>query len=356
MADVSVKSIANGRTMRQLITALALLAASLAVCFNYQREIYSRLFGPFPATVDELAALPSLDSSYRRLFEVTANDPTLKPVLLPFRDVTVHKRRGRETGRSFQYFYLVPAKPPMVVRAGTDTLTLPFAGEITEVTGDVRERIGKVAPQIMSGPGISAVMIDVEDPAFSFNGILAIAAVAAPLLLLGLLIRALLRMMDFRRIPAVAALKSFGAPVDQVVSNIDAELVAGDSSTAARNVRLTPSWLLHTRRSNLDLVRLEDLIWVYSSVTTKKIYGLIPYWWSYALHLADRNGKMTAIKGGKKVLPDVATAIMQRVPWVIPGFTDEIEQVFRKDRNMMIAAVERRKQEIAQPQPPAAAA
>ncbi len=355
MADVTVKSIANGRTMRQLIAALTLLVASLAICFTYQREIYSRLLGPFPATVDELAALPSLDSSYRRLFDVTADDPTLKPVLLPFRDVTVHRRRGRETGRSFQYFYLVPAKPPLVVRAGTDTLTLPLAGEITEVAADVRERIGKVVPQIMSGPGISAVMIDVEDPAFSFNGILAITAVTAPLLFLGLLIRALLRMMDFRRIPAVAALESFGPSVDQVVSGIDAELAAGDSKTAARNVRLTPSWLLHTRRSNLDLVRLEDLVWVYSSVTTKKIYGLIPYWWSYALHLADRNGKMTAIKGAKKVLPDVATAIMQRVPWVIPGYTDEIEQVFRKDRNMMIAAVKRRKLEFTQPPPPGGA-
>ena len=352
MADVSVKSIADGRTMRQLLVALTLMAAALGVCFHFQRTIYSRLLGPFPATADQLAALPSLDSSYQNLFEVKDG----KPVLLPFRDVTVHRRRGRETGRSFGYFYLVPAKPPLVVRADIDNLTFPMVGALSTVPDDVRERIGKVAPELIAGPGISAVMLEAEDPAFSFEGFLSIAALAAPLVFLGLLLRALLRMKDFRRVPGVAALKRFGEPVDKVVSKINAELKAGNPGTVLKNVNLTPSWLLHARRSTLDVVRLQDLIWLYSSVTTKKFYGLIPYSWSYSLNMADRDGRQTAIKASKAKLPDLAAAVMQRVPWVISGYSADIEQVFRKDRGMLIAAVDKRRQDIKQAPPGATAA
>ena len=119
---------------------------------------------------------------------------------------------------------------------------------------------------------------------------------------------------------------------------------------------LTPSWLLHKKRTKLDLVRLEDLIWVYSSVTTKKIYGLIPTRGRYALHLADRHGKTLAVKGSKNKVPEAATAILERVPWVIPGYSDEIAQAFRGSRPMLIEAVEKRRQEfLGQSQQPSAA-
>ncbi len=343
MSELTVKRLANGRTMRQLIFALALIAAALAVCWHFQRGIYSRLAGPFISTVEELSELPSLDASYRRLFEISAS----KPLLLPFRDVTVHTRRGRETGRTYTYFYLLPGgKRPLVLRAAVDNLAFPATGEMIEVPDNVRERIGKVAPKIMEGPGISAVMLDIEDPAFSFHGILAIAAVVAPLIGLGLLIRAALRLMDFRRTPSVAALKVHGAPVDQVVAHIDGELQAGSSATPLYNVHLTPSWLAHTRRANLDLIRLEDLVWVYSTVTTKKLYNLIPYSWSYALHLADRRGKRTAIKASKAKLPELGEAVLQRAPWAFAGFSDEFDAAYRKNRPAVVAAVDDRRQQI----------
>jgi hypothetical protein len=346
MADVTVKQLANGRTMRQLVLALLVLMAALAVCWHFQRVIYSRLAGPFVATVDELAELPSLDASYRRLFEMNAE----KAVRLPFRDVTINKRRGRETGRSYKYFFLVPAaKRPLLLRAGVDTLAFPVTGALDAVPGDVRERLAKVAPKLMEGPGIAAVMLDVEDPAFSFDGILAVVALMAPLIGLGLLGRSLVRLVDFRRVPGVAALKVYGAPIDQVVAHIDGELKGGGCETVMRNVRLTPSWLAHTRRSSLDLVRLEDIVWLYSSVTTKKLYNLIPYSWSYALHLADARGKVTVIKGRKKVVPVLAAAVLERVPWVLAGYSDEIATAFKRDRRMVVAAVAERRLRLLDP-------
>ncbi len=342
MADYSVKRLANGRTMRQLMFALTFLAASLAVCWSYQREIYSRMMGAVIATPQEIAAIPSFDAAYQRLFEMNAPDA----LVLPFRDETVHRRKGRETGRSYRYFHLVKATPPLLLRAGVDKLAFPVTGALMAVPDDVRARMTKINPEFMKQAGIAAVMLDVEDPVFSFDSLLAMAALAAPFLFLGLLIRAVLRMMNFERVPAVAALKRFNAPVEQTVAGIDAELKAGDPTTPVGHTLLTPSWLTNTHRSKLDVVKLDDLVWLYSAVLTKKIYGLIPYWKSHSLHLADRHGKIVEIKGGKKALPELAGSIMQRVPWVIGGYTDEIEQIWKRSRQTLIDAVDDRRRQV----------
>ena len=234
MAELSVKRIANGRTIRSLLMAAVLLVAALAICWIYQRGIYSRLMGPAVATVEELTALPSLDSVSRSLVEINAPAATR----LGFRDVTVHTRKGRETGRSFHYFFVVPGasgKPGLLLRAGVDSLAFPAIGELGEMSAETLARVAQLHPQLAAGAGLAPIMLEIEDPAFSFDGILAIVAVAAPLLFLGLLIRSGLRMMDFRRVPGVAALKRFGEPVDQVVANIDAELKNGDPSVKSRN-------------------------------------------------------------------------------------------------------------------------
>ena len=89
-------------------------------------------------------------------------------------------------------------------------------------------------------------MLEIEDPAWSFDGLLAIVALTAPLLFLGMLIRALSRLLNYHRVPAVTALASQGAPIAEVIAHIDGELAAADPHTPVRSALLTPSWLTST--------------------------------------------------------------------------------------------------------------
>lgn len=109
-----------------------------------------------------------------------------------------------------------------------------------------------------------------------------------------------------------------------------------------------PSWLVHKHRANVNLLPLDDLVWLYTSVTTKKIYGFIPYSWKHALHVADRNGKVYDIKASKKAVPEAAAVVLQRVPWVLAGHSDDIQKAFRTNRKLVIDTVDERRQQVLQ--------
>ncbi|CAN0403633.1 unnamed protein product, partial [Phaeothamnion confervicola] len=129
---------------RRLVWALVLCSVALGICWEYQRQIYSRLAGPAVASVDDIAALPSIENSYRRLFEVNATTTSR----LPIRDVTVRTRRGRETGRSYKYYFVVPGKRNLLLRAEVDSLAFPVIGALADVPADLRQRLAGAAPQL----------------------------------------------------------------------------------------------------------------------------------------------------------------------------------------------------------------
>ena len=141
MSGLTVKGIANGRTIRLARLRIRLLAASLAVCWNFQRR--STAASPALPAPRRTRSQPSLlDSSYRRLFEMNAPGATR----LGFRYERVNTRRGRETGRTYQYFFVVPGKRNLLLRANVDSLAFPATGEIKEIPGDIRAKIPDPPP------------------------------------------------------------------------------------------------------------------------------------------------------------------------------------------------------------------
>ena len=83
----TLRGLVNSRNLRALTIELVVLAAVVTGLAVYHREIYSRVFGPFKVTVDELAAIPSLDSEFRRYFVLDGSGL----VRLPFGEEIVHR-------------------------------------------------------------------------------------------------------------------------------------------------------------------------------------------------------------------------------------------------------------------------
>jgi hypothetical protein len=117
---------------------------------------------------------------------------------------------------------------------------------------------------------------------------------------------------------------------------------------------LTPSWLVHAKPFQLDLVHLDELVWVYASLTKRYMYWFIPAGSTSYLQLGDRNGRLRTIQGRERAITDVIIAIGQRVPWVFAGHSAELEQAYKRNRAAVVAAVDQRRQQALSP-PQAAA-
>jgi hypothetical protein len=339
----TLRHLVTARNLRALAVALALLAAIAGGLIAYHRELYSRVFGPFKVTVDDIAAIPSLDSEFRRYFTLDASG------LIPLgRQEIIHRRRGRETGRSYLYYFALRGQRTVLLRSSEQTPLMPVVGVLEPVPEGV-------AAQLRIGTGLAPLMFDAEDALGSWGTFYTAGALTAPVIGLIFLFITLGRLGNFRRSRAVTALARFQAPVDQVVASIDAELARDDYKTAMRSILLTPSWLVHVKPFQLELIHLDELVWVHASITKRYMYWFIPAGSTSHLKLGDRNGRMRTIQGRERAITDVIIAIGQRVPWVFAGHSAELEEAYRRNRAAVVAAVDQRRQQVLSSPPQAAA-
>jgi hypothetical protein len=342
---VTVRSLVAARSLRALTIELIALAAVVVGLAVFHREIYSRVFGPFSVTVDEVTAIPNLDSEFRRYF--TLNGSGL--VRLPFRETIVHKRRGRETGRSYLYFFaLLGSKRTLIVRSSEQAPTMPMVGVLEPLPEAVVGQLTRQYPQLRVGASLAPLMFDAEEP-WGWASILTAAALVAPVIVLVFLVITLLRLQNFMRARPVAALARFKVPVRQTVAEIDNELATDDPKTPMSNLLLTRSWLVHLQPLKLDLFRLDDLVWVHAALTRRYIYHFIPAGSTHYVRFGDRNGRLTQVQGKKNTVPDTVVAIARRVPWVFVGHSDELEQAYSRNRAAVISAVDQRRQQVTAP-------
>ena len=339
----TLRGLVNRRNLLALAIELVVLAAVVAGLVVYHRELYSRVFGPFSVTVDEVAAIPSLDSEFRRYFVLDGSGL----VRLPFREEIVHRRRGRETGRSYLHYFALPgSQRTLIVRSSEHAPLMPVVGVLEPLPAAVAGQLSRT--------GLAPLMFDVEDPLGSWGSFYTAAALTAPVILLVLLVLTLGRLRNFRRSRTVAALARFQVPVGQVVAAIDSELAADNLRPPMRNVLLTRSWLVHLQPFKLEVIHLDELVWVHAALTRRYMYWIVPAGATHSVRLGDRSGRLREIQGKKNAVPDTVVAIAQRVPWVFVTHSDELEQAYRRNRDAVIAAVDQRRQQmLASPPQPA---
>jgi hypothetical protein len=337
----TLRGLVTRRNLWALIIELVVLAAVVVVLAVYHRELYSRVFGPFKVTADEIGAIASLDSEFRRYFQLDEG----RLVYMGSQEMVRRGRRGREY-RSIVHYNAISAKQVVILRSAEKTPTLPVVGTLEPLPPDVADGIMRSNPQLKIGAGLSPLMLEVEDPMASWASFIVAAALSAPVLLLIFVVLTLGRLRSFQRSRSMAALARFQVPVDQIAAQIDDELAAESAKTAMRNVLLTRSWLLHLQPFKVEVFHLNELVWVHAAITRRYMYWFIPAGSTNYLRLGDRNGKLITIQGRKNAIPDVIVAIAERVPWVFAGHSDELEDAFKRNREAVIAAVDQRRQQL----------
>lgn len=153
--------------------------------------------------------------------------------------------------------------------------------------------------------------------------------------------------------PMIVSLTRFG-PLDEVVKSLEAELsdARGEIFSSA-NLRFTKSWIVdfsHTAVGvpGLSVWRIEDLVWIYKqvTVTTTRLYGVVPVSRSESqtMILKFRTGEATTGQLSDKTIRD----LVQRMPWLVLGYSDELGLMWNARRETFVAYVDSRRVEMQQ--------
>lgn len=92
-------------------------------------------------------------------------------------------------------------------------------------------------------------------------------------------------------------------------------------------------------RLGLELVPMATLLWVYASVTTEKLEGLIPIYKYTMLSFAGRDHKQRGfkIKNNQEAYDFVQTELLKYRQDIIFGYEDGLDNIYQNDINRMIA-------------------
>lgn len=330
------------RTSRNMLIGAAILLAAAALTaalsFRYLRNVMAD-----PVRMDKDAVRKVKDPAkldrYKVIVESDENIET------GYEFTSRSSRSGRVTEHSVyralrmdDQFLL--AKVP----AGDPT------GEAIEVTGwlvavpsDVQvEVVDKIVSDV---PGIEFLPMMLDGTGDNFPAVLLSLLLVA---LTGLGVFALarwLRSRSFAAHPLAKDLARYGDPA-QVLQQIEAEV---PPDTKGNNV-ISPRWVMALGNYGGSIRRLDDIAWAYRHTLTQKRYG-ITVGKTESVKLHDRAGNQLSCVFAK----DAAGAdrflgqVMERGPWIVAGYSTDLEARWKKSRADFLAAVDERKRQPSRP-------
>lgn len=324
---------------RLLLLAVGLIIvffAIAAVSFNAYRNA---LQGPFDADPKAIRGLETLDGLADYHVTITGENAYDSGVeLVTTEDERETDRRGYallDLGRN--RLLLVETSSFSRPRETYGGVLVPFPSEVQR---EIVDSLYSDDPRLRED--MLPFMLDNRDmgdaiAGMFFNGLGLLGAV-------GLVGYTLWRMQDSNRHPIMQALKRFGEP-ETVVREIESEM-AMSAQPVTKHVKVTKHWLMYHQVGIMRIVKLDDLVWMYQKVTQRRVNG-VPAGKTYEVILYDRHGKLTTIQGKENDMLTVLNAVLQRVPWTITGYSAELDKAWRKDRALMISAVDVRRAQAA---------
>ena len=129
-----------------------------------------------------------------------------------------------------------------------------------------------------------------------------------------------------------------------LAAQLDMEARGSDALRFRGGATLTRSWLVRERLFGFDLVPLDRVVWIHKKVTAQKQY-FITVGKHYEAVVSDRDGRQLSIRTKEPEVDRLLAALAERVPWVLAGWTEELERAWAKGRAELIAAVDARREE-----------
>lgn len=325
------------RSNRTILTLniLGMLVIAGLVALN-ARYLDNFLRGPAPISAEEITAYTSAGQPRQYWLTVTGDE------VFDTGMQYVNEKNGQETVE-FSYLALPQNDRLLLVKVpGEAVEQTTFTGWLVDLTNEEQKEV--IDSLVAEYPDLAGVFLPfgLETGDFRVGGIIGILVGLAALIgtTIGL-VKGIRRSSDAGNHPILQRLARFGA-TDFVVNQIENELAG--QHTSFGNTHLTPHWLVYAVSTDLRATRFEEIAWIYMHVTTQRTYG-ITVSRQYMIVVIDRNNDQISILTGMKEdqTLEVLRAILERAPWALAGYSDELKKAWKKDRQGFLAEVERRK-------------
>lgn len=337
------------RTSRNRIILAALGVAAVVGLLGYNARYLGEYFrGPAdiaPADIERSASLEAMPRRWVRVQAAAIEDTGIS-------EVTVRSKRGVERSRSVSatYHAAVLGNRAILVKARGDTApgTL-LVGELRPLEPGAANTLFQGADGARLRELFVPMTLDVHDYRADGHWILLIAA-GGLLWALGYAWIAMGRVSDPRRHPALAKAARWGG-LDEM-----GQALAEDRGQAIQvgSWHLGPRYMQMSSMLNLEVHKLDELLWAYYEVTKKKLYYVIPAGQSNALVMKWRSDTVK-IELKEEAVVEALRQLATNQPWVVYGWSEETEALYKRQRAAFASQVVRGKQRHEQAQQAAAA-
>jgi hypothetical protein len=335
------------RSTRNLILWNALLMAGVLVFLAIASQYYyNLLLGPFPLVGADLAELREVPWKNRVIVTPDMAFDT------GIEEITVRKKRGVEVGRnvSAKYHALLINGRLLIAR-------VPAKAAVSKTyTGSLGRFSSKSESQVLNpirtqqpppgAPKFQIVPLELDARSSSIPGYLGLIVAALIVTLSGWnLAKAFRRIVGPEAHPLARQLDRYGDPAE-VADRIDAEYLSDDVEKIGP-ATLTRSWLIWPKTFGVDLIHLGDAAWVYKATTQHYTNG-IPTGKTHSAVLHDVHGKTFSIRMAEPATLHFVQCVLDRVPWVVAGYDDELKTLWCKDQQKFIEMVDDRRRSFAE--------
>ena len=117
-----------------------------------------------------------------------------------------------------------------------------------------------------------------------------------------------------------------------------------DSTPERYGVRANDEFFLFESAMSLNFSKAKDVLWIYPYIVKNKS-AFITVSKQYYVKIRLKNGKTVQVPAKKDTMDEMMNYFASIIPDAIFGYSNELENIFNKNRSQMIAEVERRREE-----------
>ena len=316
-----------------LITNVVLLAACVgigALNFNYLSNWFRGTAPTDPAAIAQLRTADDLKRNFVS-FDV--------PEVFESGVQEVETENGKETGTVLSDFVVVHvgSRALLVKTSPSQASSKHMEGELVEMPADVSShmRQGLTAEESAM---LLPFMLDTKD--YRDNGWwLLCLGVPTILLCAWNLSKWAQRSSNPASSPVVKRLGGEQGVI-KIGQQLDIEMMGGTEKFGAAVV--SPSYLHAPYLYDSKIIPLADLVWIHKKITQRRV-NFVPAGKTYEALLYTRNGQACNITGNEAQVNSLLEKLARQYPWIIAGWTAELEATWKKNAASIVAAVDQRR-------------
>jgi len=298
------------------------------------RYLYNMVLGPFSIENSDLLIMQDRDKPWQYYVTVIGEDHANTGYY--YASVS---DSGKETIEDY-YHVLMIGDRLLLVKSKDEEITNQVSGALESISSEVqREVIDQLEREI---PEITGAFLPVMLDATNFRSIgfiwLAIGT-AVGLIATGGVLLAMYRFINPLAHPAMRALERFGQ-VESISRQIDMDM-SSPHKQLGKKIHLTSHWLVYAGGA-IQAMPYTAIMWGYKQVTQHRTNG-IPTGKTYAAYVFDQYGKQLTIPGKEAQVNEFLQELANLAPGMVLGYSDELKQLWNKERSRFIQAVEERR-------------